>query len=102
MVRLMGKTPCLFDMVSKGVTPVLSICEAQSLGYRIIIYPILGLGGAIKGITQALTVLKTNKREPEDLIGIKEAFSLCGLNGCIKLDQKRAVRRSRHINETYG
>jgi 2-methylisocitrate lyase-like PEP mutase family enzyme len=88
MVRLMGETPCLFNMVSKGVTPELSTDEAHSLGYRIIIYPTLGFGGAIKGITQALTALNTNKREPEDLIGVKEAFSLCGLDDCIKLDQR--------------
>lgn len=25
---------------------------------------------------------------PEDLIGVKEAFSLCGVNECIELDQR--------------
>ena len=88
MVRSMGKTPCLFNMVSKGVTPELSIEEAKALGYRIILYPILGFGGAIKGITEALTVLKKTSREPEDLIGVKEAFTLCGLNKCIEIHQK--------------
>jgi len=88
LVRSMGKTPCLLNMVSKGVTPELSVEEAKQLGYRIIIYPITGFGGAIKGITEALQVLKNTGREPDDLIGVKEAFSLCGLQDCIELDQR--------------
>lgn len=93
MVRAMGGrglkgTPCLLNMVTKGVTPELSVEEAQELGFRIIIFPIAGFGGAIKGITESLTTLKTTGREPEDLIGVKEAFELCGLNECIELDKR--------------
>lgn len=88
MVRLMGQTPCLLNMVSKGVTPEISVEQAKHLGYRIVIYPIVGFGGAIKGITEALSVLKETGREPEDLVGVKDAFTLCGLQDCIELDQR--------------
>ncbi|KAK5465391.1 hypothetical protein LTS15_001954 [Exophiala xenobiotica] len=88
MVRLMGSTPCLLNMVTKGATPELSVDEARELGFRIIIFPISGFGGAIKGITESLTTLKNTGREPDDLIGVKEAFELCGLNDCIELDKR--------------
>lgn len=88
MVRLMGPTPCLLNMVSKGVTPEVSATEAHQLGYRMIIYPVVGFGGAIKGITESLTVLRKTGREPKDLISIEEAFTLCGLDECIEVDQK--------------
>ena len=88
MLRLMGQTPCLLNMVSKGVTPELSVEEAKQLGYRIVIYPIVGFGGAIKGITEALATLKKTGREPADLVGVKVAFGLCGLQECIELDQR--------------
>ena len=88
MVRLMGRTPCLLNMVSKSVTPEISVQEAKQLGYRIIIYPVAGFGGAIKGIRESLTVLKKDGREPDDLMSVKEAFTLCGLDECVNLDHK--------------
>lgn len=88
IVRLMGHTPCMLNMVTKGVTPEISVEEAKQLGYRIIIYPVVGFGSAIKGIRESLAVLKRDGREPEDLVGVKEAFGLCGLEDCIDLDRK--------------
>jgi len=88
VVRLMGQTPCLLNMVTKGVTPEISVREAQEIGFRIVIYPVLGFGGAIKGVMDAMTALKKDGREPEDLVGVKDAFALCGLNECIELDKR--------------
>ncbi|KIW15525.1 hypothetical protein PV08_05571 [Exophiala spinifera] len=88
MVRAMRRTPCLLNMVTKGVTPELSVDQAKELGFRIVIFPIAGFGGAIKGITESLATLKSTGREPEDLIGVKQAFELCGLNECIELDKR--------------
>lgn len=88
IVRMMGQTPCLLNMVSKGVTPELSVDEAAQLGFRIIIFPVVGFGGAIQGARDSLAALKKTGRESQDLVGVKEAFELCGLNQCIELDQR--------------
>lgn len=88
MIRLMGQTPCLLNMVSKGVTPELSVDEAKEMGFRIMIFPVAGFGGAIKGIRDSFMFLKKTGREPEDLVGVKEAFELCGLNESIEIDRR--------------
>ncbi|KAI1628455.1 Phosphoenolpyruvate/pyruvate domain-containing protein [Exophiala viscosa] len=88
MIRLMGQTPCLLNMVSKGVTPDLSVDEAKEMGFRIMIFPVAGFGGAIKGIRESFMALKSTGREAEDLVGVKEAFELCGLDECIQVDQR--------------
>jgi 2-methylisocitrate lyase-like PEP mutase family enzyme len=88
MVRTMGDTPCLLNMVAKGVTPEMSAEEARQLGFRMIIFPVVGFGGAIKGVRESLAVLKRDGREPEELVGVEEAFELCGLDECITLDQR--------------
>lgn len=97
MVKMMQPTPCLLNMVSKGVTPELSVEEAKAIGFRIVIYPVVGFGGAIKGIRDALVALKNNGRESDDLIGVKEAFGLCGLKDCIELDQRAGGKAYSHL-----
>ncbi|KAK6385753.1 uncharacterized protein PV06_07291 [Exophiala oligosperma] len=87
-VRRMGATPCLLNMVSKGVTPVISVDEAADLGFKVIIFPITGFGGAIQGIRDSFAVLKKSGCEPKALVGVEEAFELCGLIQCIELDRK--------------
>lgn len=88
VVRLMGSTPCLLNMVTKGVTPELSVQEAHELGFRVVIFPVVAFGGAIRGITESLTTLKDQGREPQDLVGVKQAFELCGLNECVDVDRR--------------
>lgn len=88
IVQLMGKTPCLLNMVSKGVTPEVSVEEARQLGMRMIILPVAGFGGAIKGIRDSLLSLKQTGSESKDLIGIEESFELCGLRECVELDRR--------------
>jgi 2-methylisocitrate lyase-like PEP mutase family enzyme len=48
------KGPCLLNMVAGGKTPVVSIPDAQALGYRLAIIPGAVLGPVIKAADEAL------------------------------------------------
>lgn len=87
--ELMGNVPVLLNMVPKGDTPEMSADEAEALGFRIMIFPGLFLESAIQGMSEAAQKLrKTGRQVVEGSGGVKEAFNLCGLQDCIKVDQR--------------
>lgn len=87
--EIMSPTPVLLNMVSMGVTPDMSIEEAKECGFRIMIFPALAFEASMAGTKQALAKLKGTGRQPLDnSAGMKEAFSICGLQECIEIDKK--------------
>ena len=88
MIRRMGDTPCLLNMVSNGVTPEIAVDEAREMGFRIVIFPATAFEGAIEGMKDALGKLKSEGRQPLTTSGIKDAFNLCGLQECVELDKR--------------
>lgn len=58
------KGPCLLNMVVSGKTPLLSIDDAQALGYRMVIVPGLSLHAVIEACDAALQTLRTTRRPP--------------------------------------
>jgi methylisocitrate lyase len=89
MCEIMKPVPVLLNMVSMGVTPDLTIEEARELGFRIMIFPAVAFEGAMAGTKKALAHLKDQGRQPLDnSAGMKEAFSICGLQECIEIDKK--------------
>ncbi|KAI9688130.1 MAG: hypothetical protein M1822_001636 [Bathelium mastoideum] len=87
MIRRLGDTPCLLNMVSNGVTPEITVEEGREMGFRIMIFPATAFEGAIVGVRNALEKLKNEGRQPLNTAGIKHAFNLCGLQECIDLDK---------------
>lgn len=88
MIRRMGDTPCLLNMVSSGVTPEITVDEARKMGFRLMIFPATAFEGAMVGIRDALSKLKNEGRQPITTAGVKEGFNLCGLQECIELDKR--------------
>lgn len=88
MVRRMGDTPCLLNMVAAGVTPQISVEEAHNLGFRLIIFPTSAVEAAVSGMRDALLKVKKEGRQPETTTGPREDFELCGLQQCIDLDKR--------------
>lgn len=72
--------PCLLNMVVGGKTPVLSLDQAQELGYRIAIVPGLSLKAVIDACDAALHTLKTTRRPPVPVNGptVAETFRRVG------------------------
>ena len=88
MVKRMGETPCLLNMVSGGVTPDISAAEAHKVGYRIVIFPVMGFEAAMVGLRAAFADLKKTGAQKEPAITVKQAFEYCGLNDCVELDKR--------------
>ena len=91
VVQDMAPTPCLLNMVAGGVTPDMSVAEAQGLGFRVMIYPCFALEPVYHSVTRAARELKSQgyiKSEEDRCKGIKEVFRVCGLDGCMEFDVK--------------
>ena len=88
MVRRLGRTPCLLNLVPSGVTPEITVEEAQEIGFRVMIFPAAAFEGAMAGVRSALSQVKTEGRQPLTTTGVKEGFELCGLQECIELDRR--------------
>lgn len=88
-IRELSPTPVLLNMVAGGLTPHLTVKEAQDVGFKIIIYPGFALGPVYEGVTLAARQL----RETGDLdsgtmegFGPKELFVVCGLKEAMEFD----------------
>lgn len=90
-VKDLSPTPCLLNMVPGGVTPDMSVAEAQEIGFRVMIYPCFALEPVYHSVTRAARELKSTGKivnREEDCKGIKEVFRICGLDGCMEFDMK--------------
>lgn len=92
-VRDMGDVPCLFNNVASGVSPDLSVEEAREIGYKIAIYPTLGLEVVYPAVRKAIQQLMRTGRfgtgeEDGKRYGPKELFEVCGLNELMEFDRE--------------
>lgn len=82
------KIPMLLNMVQGGKTPQVSNSEANALGFRLVIWPCLGMEALIPAYRQALTTLqKTGKPPVEQDMGPQALFEVCGLRELMAFDQ---------------
>ena len=82
------KIPMLLNMVQGGKTPQISNEEANKLGFRIVIWPCLGMEALIPAYQNALNVLKKTGKPPvEENMGPRALFEVCGLNELIAFDE---------------
>lgn len=80
-------TPVLFNAVPGGISPDLSVQEAQDLGFRVIIFPALALG-AVSGAVQ--DTVRNLKKTGRQVVGagnsLRDFFNVVGLQEAIALD----------------
>lgn len=82
------KIPMLLNMVQGGKTPQVSNDEANKLGFRIVIWPCLGMEALIPAYQNALNVLKKTGKPPVDQnMGPRALFEVCGLNELMAFDE---------------
>ncbi|MBG6199625.1 2-methylisocitrate lyase-like PEP mutase family enzyme [Labrenzia sp. EL_13] len=63
--RLAG-TPQLINLVVGGKTPIIDFSELDGMGYALVLYANVALQGALKGMHDALCLLKSDGRMDED------------------------------------
>jgi len=71
---------CLLNMVWRGKTPLVSLDDAQALGYRVAILPVLLFNAVVGVCDQMLDELKATRRHPLPLADVapKEFFRRMG------------------------
>ncbi|KAB5529006.1 putative carboxyphosphonoenolpyruvate mutase [Coniochaeta sp. 2T2.1] len=79
--------PVLLNMVQGGVTPYLSVPEAQEHGFKLVIYPALALAPVYTSVSEAYEQLRqTGDVEHDVKLTPKEIFSVCGLKEAVEFD----------------
>ena len=87
--RELAPTPVLLNMVAGGVTPDVSVKEAQRMGFRIIIFPGLALGPVYEAVKDAAKELKTTGwvKPPAGVVKKpRQLFDVCGLTESMEFD----------------
>jgi 2-methylisocitrate lyase-like PEP mutase family enzyme len=88
----LSPTPVLLNMVAGGVTPDLSVEEANRLGYKIVIFPAVALGPVTEVVEAAMKDLKKERRaqisDVQRAGGVKYFFNHMGLQECMDFDKR--------------
>ncbi|CRG86967.1 carboxyphosphonoenolpyruvate phosphonomutase, putative [Talaromyces islandicus] len=79
-------TPVLFNAVPGGVSPDLSVKEAQELGYKLIIFPGLALTSVHAAVSAAAKKLKADGVPPASEGSPKDLFNVVGLKEALMVD----------------
>ena len=83
----LSPTPVLFNAVPGGVSPNISVSEAQELGFRVIIFPGFALGPVYAAVSKAAQHLKETGSQLVSGGGSpKELFNVVGLREAIAID----------------
>lgn len=82
----MAPTPCLYNCVPGGVSPVLDVKEARACGYRIMITPTLALGAVYEAVNKAYRDLRDEGNSEGNGVPVRELFESCGLEEAVEFD----------------
>ena len=86
-VKLFQGTPMLLNMVGAGKTPQMTVNEARAVGFKIMIWPSVGLEAVVPALRRAFEVLKTEGKEAIQPIGPNKLFEICGLKELMAFDE---------------
>jgi 2-methylisocitrate lyase-like PEP mutase family enzyme len=88
----LAPTPVLLNMVGGGVTPYLTLDQASSIGFRIVIFPTVAVDAVLEEVSKAFKTLITTRAqyvsERTKKGGPREFFSAMGLQECVDFDVK--------------
>lgn len=84
------KFPLLVNMLTGGVTPILSVAELQQLGYKIVVCPIESLLVTAVAMQKLIQALLTKGRvdQVEEMMSFAEIKKLLGLDEVLGLREK--------------
>ncbi|KIX94707.1 uncharacterized protein Z520_09397 [Fonsecaea multimorphosa CBS 102226] len=88
-VKALHPIPCLLNIVTGGVTPVMSAQEAKEIGFKIVIWSILSLTEVYNSTRRAMKELRDTGivTEREDKAGgIYDIFKVVGINESAEFD----------------
>lgn len=89
IIERLPKIPVLLNMVQGGKTPQMSTDQANQLGFRIVIWPCLGMEAVVPAVRKALASLRESGQPPvEQKMGPGALFEICGLKDLMAFDEK--------------
>lgn len=88
ILERLPRIPVLLNMVPGGKTPLMSVNKARELGFRIVIWPTVGLEAVVPAMRRSLAVLRDEGRGPEEeKMGPGKLFEVCGLRELMEFDE---------------
>lgn len=90
IVETFHGTPLLYNWVENGKTPALSLDEIQSLGYKLVIFPVSLLFNATQAMLATLELFKQGQvpvGQAEQAVSFPQFTQLIGLPGVLELEQ---------------
>ncbi|KAF5345191.1 hypothetical protein D9758_009711 [Tetrapyrgos nigripes] len=89
-VKALAPKPVLLNSVAGGFTPTFSVQEAEALGVKLIIYPLISAVPMIHAVRSALKSLKEtgSDKAAAQGMGPRQFFEVMGLDAAIELDNK--------------
>ncbi|KAI0024958.1 Pyruvate/Phosphoenolpyruvate kinase-like domain-containing protein [Xylariomycetidae sp. FL0641] len=95
VVKDLAPTPCFLNMVGGGVTPLVNAAEAKKLGFKIVIWPIIGMTATYLAMRDMCEELKSTGEVKERFDkdgkidgGVRDVFELCGLTASSEFDKQ--------------
>jgi methylisocitrate lyase len=85
-VQDMAPWPLMLNSVENGVSPTITVQEAQDMGFRIMIFSFASLAPAYTAIKATFEWLKA-EGVTGSAIGPKTIFQVCGLKDSMEIDQ---------------
>ncbi len=87
--------PLFANMVEGGKTPILTAPELQELGFKIVVYPLLGLLASTQAMINCFGHLKENKT----LTGYEDIASFAGFKQLINEDKYQQLERQFSVSK---
>lgn len=82
------KIPVLLNEVDGGRTPLVETSAANQLGFRIVIWPTMGLEAVVPALQKAYSGLKKQGMSPQESpMGPSGLFEVCGLKDLMAFDE---------------
>jgi methylisocitrate lyase len=86
-VETLAPWPMLLNMVEGGITPTVSVEEAQEIGFRLIIHPLASMAPAYLAIRAGFEKLKqTGRMDHDPKLTPQYIFDVCGLQESMAID----------------
>jgi len=97
------KAPIMLNIIEGGKTPLVSVKEAENMGFKIVVFPLTTLYSAAKGMIDVLEILKkegSTESYLNNLIIFPEFAKIINIKGVKEIEEKYLQKK--YLNEKYG
>ena len=92
--------PLLYNFVESGKSPLLSVSELESMGYKLVIFPASALMTVSRVVSNLMRELKqkgTTAHLMDNMVSLEECFNIVGLDDMLAQDARYADEQSLQV-----